>query len=141
MMIPWNKLRDAGGLCRDYPEIIREIYSDDADIAFDCMINLLYECVTHQGTTYTVTPFVVQVILQGVESIKHNRGEILGFLAFAHEYGDRNIRYGDGEREYLKSEGVVIPRCCDIIKSHMNTVVTLFDGSKNESYFRDKGFG
>ena len=93
--IPWSDLQHAYGAANNVPDLIRALASPDYEV-YDRALSVLWSNVTHQGTVYSATAYVVPFFCELLEApTVHNKVRLLHYLttiAYGASYADVHIR-------------------------------------------------
>ncbi len=93
--VPWNKLGHAYGEASDVPDLVRALASPEQEV-YEEALSHLWSNVTHQGTVYSSTAYVVPFFCELLEAPEvQNKTELLNYLAtIAHgaSYCDVHVR-------------------------------------------------
>jgi hypothetical protein len=83
--VPWGRLKHAHGRASDIPKYLRDLASEDEDIAYAAASFGLWDCLCHLGTLYEasryIIPFLLELLREGHLDGKYNRCDALLYLA------------------------------------------------------------
>src|SRR5882672_4558990 len=82
--VPWKRLQHCRGAATDVPQILRDLASDDKEVAEEAVLDGLWDKLCHQGTLYEASPYAIPFLLEllrdGHLNGKPNRRDVFEYL-------------------------------------------------------------
>ncbi|MFJ4685756.1 hypothetical protein [Streptomyces sp. NPDC088789] len=103
--VPWHSLTHAYGSAEDVPELIRAVYSEDAEVADEALTEL-FGTVHHQGSVYPASAPSVPFLAHAVLHAPGGRRQLLWLLAALAEHGRE-------DREGARWSGGAVEAICE----------------------------
>ncbi len=135
--IPWRYLFGTGNGIGGAPASIRKLPSLDDDGFDELLLGELLDKFWHQGTIYAATPFAIDEVLRVLPKTKaaHHEDLLLWIgscleseaLGATSNGGRAGLFIPEPTKVALAANGVVVPSCAEIVRSHKATLQPLLD--------------